>query len=171
MIEFIPLAGFIASVVIFLFGKKLIYSGSLLGPVINIISIIKLTELYFKGFEKEYIFYNWIPIGKRTIDFGFLFDSLSILMGIVVLIVSTLVQIYSIGYQHGKERFSTYFAYINLFTSSMLLITFANSFIVMFIGWELVGLCSYLLIGFEYKRKEANDAAIKAFITTKFADL
>lgn len=171
MTQLIPFAGFFTFALIFLSGRNLTYGGSIAGILINTISLVKLTQLYFLNFESEYIFTGWIPSGNRSIDFGLLFDRTSIMMGIVVLIVSTLVQIYSIGYQHGKERFSTYFAYLNLFTSSMLLITFANSFIVMFIGWELVGLCSYLLIGFEYKRDAANKAAIKAFITTKFADL
>jgi NADH-quinone oxidoreductase subunit L len=105
-----------------------------------------------------------------NIDMGILIDPLSAVMMFVVTFIATLVIIYSVGYMHGDPGFSRYFAYMSLFVFSMLLLVIANNFFEMFFGWELVGLCSYLLIGFWYERPSAAKAANKAFITNRWGD-
>ena len=98
-------------------------------------------------------------------------DSLASMMFVVVCLVSLLMQIYSLGYMHGDVRYTWYFAAVNLFTGSMLTLVIANNTVQLLVGWELVGVCSYLLIGHWFEEKENSDAAIKAFITTRAGDL
>ena len=105
------------------------------------------------------------------LQIGFVVDPVAAMMLIVVTTVSSCVQIYSLGYMHGDPRFSRYYAYLSLFTFSMLGLVLANNFFLIFIFWELVGLTSYLLIGFWFEKKSASDAGKKAFITTKIGDL
>jgi len=114
---------------------------------------------------------RWFGVGQFDFRAGVLIDGLSSVMLVVVTFVSLLVQIYSIAYMQGHKRFGRYFAYVNLFTFSMLILVLANNMLQMFVGWELVGLCSYLLIGFDFEREGAAYAGRKAFITTKVADL
>jgi NADH-quinone oxidoreductase subunit L len=114
---------------------------------------------------------TWFSAGTFDFRLGVLIDGLSSLMLVVVTLVSFLVQLYSISYMEGHKRYGRYFAYVNLFTFSMLLLVLANDMLQMFIGWELVGLCSYLLISFDFERDAAAYAGRKAFITTKVADL
>jgi NADH-quinone oxidoreductase subunit L len=109
--------------------------------------------------------------GKFVIPMGIYIDPLTAIMLMVVSIVAALVQIYSLGYMHGDPRFARYYAYLSLFTFSMLGLVLAGTYVLMFIFWELVGLTSYLLIGFWFEKKIASDAGKKAFITTKFGDL
>lgn len=104
------------------------------------------------------------------IQMGVLIDPLAALMLVIVTFIATLVILYSLGYMHGDKSFSRYFAYISLFTFSMLVLVIANNYFQMFVGWELVGLCSYLLIGFWFERPSAADASKKAFITNRWAD-
>jgi NADH-quinone oxidoreductase subunit L len=119
---------------------------------------------------------NWLNIPAigsfkgLQIEMGFLIDPLSSLMLVVVTFVATLVVLYSIGYMKGDEGFSRYFAYISLFTFSMLGLVVANNYFQMFAFWELVGLCSYLLIGFWFHKPSAANASKKAFITNRWAD-
>jgi NADH-quinone oxidoreductase subunit L len=104
------------------------------------------------------------------IQMGILIDPLSALMLIIVTFIATLVILYSLGYMKGDTSFSRYFAYISLFVFSMLVLVIANNYFQMFVGWELVGLCSYLLIGFWFQKPSAADASKKAFITNRWAD-
>lgn len=115
--------------------------------------------------------FRWIELAGFHLEIGILIDPLTAVMLIVVCTVSTLVQIYSIGYMHGDPRFSRYFSFLSLFTFSMLGLVLANNFFMIFIFWELVGLTSYLLIGFFFEKKSAADAGKKAFITTRIGDL
>jgi len=119
-------------------------------------------------FESAFL---WFSTGHFEFRLGILIDGLSAVMLCVVTLVSLLVQIYSVAYMHNHVRFGRYFAYVNLFTFSMLILVVANNLFQFFIGWELVGLCSYLLIGFDFEREAASYAGRKAFITTKLADL
>ncbi len=112
----------------------------------------------------------WLYLGNLNLNFGILINNLTAIMLIVVTTVSLLVQIYSIGYMHGDEGFSRFFAFISLFSFSMLGIVISNNLLQLYIFWELVGLCSYLLIGFWYHKPEAADAAKKAFVVTRFGD-
>ena len=114
----------------------------------------------------EKVMYTWIASGPFTVSVAFLIDPLSLIMLLVVSGVSTLIHIYSIGYMHDDEGFYRYFAYLNLFVFAMLILVSANNFLLMFVGWEGVGLCSYLLIGFWYEKKSASDAAKKPLWST-----
>ncbi|MEL7565022.1 MAG: NADH-quinone oxidoreductase subunit L [Dehalobacterium sp.] len=144
-----------------------------------VLSIGVLVETIQKGITMEEPFevaVKWLrlsAIDKYTglnIDMGVLIDPLSAVMMFVVTFIATLVIIYSVGYMHGDPGFSRYFAYMSLFTFSMLLLVIANNFFEMFFGWELVGLCSYLLIGFWFEKPSAAKAANKAFITNRWGD-
>jgi len=119
---------------------------------------------------KEIVLWQWISCGDLTVNLGFLVDPLSIVMLLTVSGVSTLIHIYSVGYMHEDEGFRRYFVYLNLFVFFMLILVSASSFLLMFVGWEGVGLCSYLLIGFWYRRQAPADAGKKAFIVNRVGD-
>ena len=114
--------------------------------------------------------YSWIAIGNLSINVGFQVDQLTAVMLMVVTTLSTLIHIYSVGYMHGDKGFARFFAYLELFTFFMLVLVMANNFLLLFVGWEGVGLCSYLLIGFWYEKKSASDAGIKAFVVNRVGD-
>ncbi len=115
--------------------------------------------------------FDWISIQGMKIPLAFLIDHLSLTLMLIITGVGTLIHIYSIGYMHDDERASTFFVQLNLFIFSMLLLVTGANYLVMFIGWEGVGLCSYLLIGFWYKNPIYNYAARKAFIMNRIGDL
>ncbi|MHB8123253.1 MAG: NADH-quinone oxidoreductase subunit L [Desulfuromonadaceae bacterium] len=119
-------------------------------------------------FEK--VLFPWIHSGNFKADMAFLVDPLSVIMIMVVTGVGSLIHLYSIGYMHGEEGFYRFFAYLNLFCMSMLLLVLGSNMLVMFIGWEGVGLCSYLLIGYYFHKKSAGDAAKKAFVMNRIGD-
>lgn len=117
------------------------------------------------------VLFDWIHVGDLRIDFSFLLDRLSAIMLLVVTGVGALIHIYSIGYMQHEQDHPRFFAYLNLFIFFMLLLVMGSNFIVMFAGWEGVGLCSYLLIGFWFKNTDYNNAAKKAFIMNRIGDL
>jgi NADH-quinone oxidoreductase subunit L len=169
----LPLLGFLING---LFGKSLskniagvIGSGVILGSFI-------ISCLYFFGLVNgakpiDVKVFDWISFGNIHIDFGILIDQLSAIWLMVVTGIGFLIHVYSIGYMHDDDGFQRFFAYLNLFIFFMLLLVLGNNFVVMFIGWEGVGLCSYLLIGFWYKNQAYNDAAKKAFVMNRIGDL
>ena len=112
----------------------------------------------------------WVNITGLNIDMGVLIDPITTMMLFVVTLVSLLVQIYSVGYMHGDNGFGRFFAYLSLFAASMLGLVIAVNFVQMFVFWELVGLCSYLLIGYYFYKISAREAAKKAFMTTRVGD-
>jgi NADH-quinone oxidoreductase subunit L len=112
----------------------------------------------------------WAVGGDREITIGFTVDNLSAIMTAMVTFVGTLIFVYSVGYMHGDPHFGRFFAFLSLFCFGMLTMVLANSFLLMLIGWEIIGLSSYLLIGFYYRKKSANAAQIKAFMTTRVGD-
>ncbi len=114
--------------------------------------------------------YVWIVSGNFKVSIGFLLDQLTVVMLIVVTSVSFLVHVYSIGYMQDDPGYYRFYAYLSLFTFSMLMLVTANNFLQLYFGWEAVGLCSYLLIGFWYEKKSASDAGKKAFIVNRFGD-
>ena len=116
-------------------------------------------------------FHDAPGIGPLKIVLGFAVDNLAAIMMVVVTLVSTLVHFFSIGYMHGDVRYSRYFGYLGLFSFSMLMIVLANNLFLLYVGWELVGICSYLLIGHWYEKKSASDAGIKAFIMNRIGDV
>jgi NADH-quinone oxidoreductase subunit L len=115
--------------------------------------------------------YDWISVGKLHVPLEFRIDPLSVTLILVVTGVGTLIHAYSIGYMDGDPREGTFFAYLNLFLTSMLILVLANNFLVLYVGWELVGLCSYLLISFWRHKPEAAAAGKKAFIVNRIGDL
>ena len=119
---------------------------------------------------REVIAYSWIFGGDLSINLAFLIDPLSTTMMLVVTGVGLLIHIYSVGYMHGEEGFTRFFTYMNLFMVSMLLLVMGNNYLVLFIGWEGVGLCSYLLIGYYYEKISAGKAATKAFVVNRIGD-
>ena len=114
--------------------------------------------------------YTWIASGTFQVSVGFLIDQLTAVMLIVVTTCSMLIHIYSIGYMHGDNGYYRFFAYLSLFTFSMLMLVMANNFMQLYFGWEGVGLCSYFLIGYYFNKKSASDAGKKAFIVNRFGD-
>ncbi len=115
--------------------------------------------------------FTWMPLGQLHFDIGILLDPISVMMLIVISVVSLMVHIYSFGYMHGEKGFQRYYAFLSLFTMSMLGLVVATNIFQMYLFWELVGVSSYLLIGFYYPLKPAIAASKKAFIVTRFADL
>ncbi|MDE0085566.1 MAG: NADH-quinone oxidoreductase subunit L [Candidatus Poribacteria bacterium] len=114
---------------------------------------------------------DWISLGKITFSMGFYLDSVTVIMLIVVTLVSSLVHVFSIGYMHGDPRYPRFFAYLSLFSFSMLFLVVSDNLLGIYIGWELVGLCSYLLIGFWFEKDSAANACKKAFLTTRVGDV
>jgi NADH-quinone oxidoreductase subunit L len=114
--------------------------------------------------------YDWFQVGALRIPVDLRVDPLSVTMALVVTGVGSLIHLYAIDYMHGDPRFGRFFAYMNLFVGFMLILVLANNFLLLYLGWEGVGLCSYLLIGFWFERKAAADAAKKAFVTTRIGD-
>ena len=168
-----PFLGFLINV---FFGKSL---GKTVSGIIGTLTVALsfAVSLYFFGqitASKEPIqiqLFDWIQISNFKVDFGFLLDQLSILWLLFVTGIGSLIHLYSISYMHDDEKMHTFFAYLNLFVFFMITLVIGSNLLVMFIGWEGVGLCSYLLIGFWYKNQEFNDAAKKAFIMNRIGDL
>jgi len=119
---------------------------------------------------KEVIVYRWFSVGTLDVDVGFLIDSLSAVMMLVVTGFSFMIAVFSINYMHNDPSFSRYFSAMSLFVFSMLILVMGNNFIMLFLGWEAVGLCSYLLIGHYYERISAARAGTKAFIMNRVGD-
>ena len=142
--------------------------------VIALFFLFELMSLPAESRRKEVELFTWIAAGNINIKFGYLVDQLSILMTLIVTGVGLLIHIYSIGYMHGDKGFFRFFAYLNLFIFAMLNLVLADNYLVLFLGWEGVGLCSYLLIGFWYDRNfekmTTSDAAKKAFIVNRIGD-
>lgn len=174
LIPLLPLLGFLA---IGLLNKKLskgIVSAIACGVVF--ISFILSVILFFSitgGEQKSltYTAFDWITTGGFSVSFSFLVDPLSILMMLIITGVGFLIHVYSVGYMHDDEGFNRFFMYLNLFIFFMLLLVMGSNYLLMFVGWEGVGLCSYLLIGFWFKNQEYNNAAKKAFIMNRIGDL
>ena len=114
--------------------------------------------------------FNWFRRGRSSVDWAFRIDTLTVVMLVVVTTVSALVHVYSIGYMAHDPYRPRFFAYLSMFTFAMLALVTADNLVQLFFGWEGVGLASYLLIGFWYKRPAANAAAIKAFVVNRVGD-
>ena len=175
----LPLAGF---VLMMFFGKRLPRHGDWLETGIITIAlgcalVVLFEKLTTMPGDTASLNFPWVHIhnlqgfGPLTIVLGFGVDNLAAIMMAVVMVISTLVHYFSIGYMKGDVRYSRYFGYLGLFTFSMLMIVLANNLFLLYVGWELVGICSYLLIGHWYEKKSASDAGIKAFITNRVGDV
>ncbi|MDB5258343.1 MAG: NADH-quinone oxidoreductase subunit [Chitinophagaceae bacterium] len=174
LVPLLPLIGFL----LLSFGSRkfsegvssLIGCGSILGSFI----ITAVTFVSFLSGDHAAVkvdCFDWISAGVINISFSFLIDSLSLMMMMIITGIGFLIHLYSSSYMHGDEGFTRYFSYLNLFIVSMLLLVMGSNYVVMFAGWEGVGLCSYLLIGFWFKNDPYNDAAKKAFIMNRIGDL
>jgi len=172
----IVLAPLFGSVVVGLFGKWLTRQHAHLltigGVAISLLaSGVVFYDLFSNGYPTHnFYLYEWAKIGELTLGVGFLIDTLTAIMMLVVTSVSLMVHIYTIGYMHDDPGYKRFFSYISLFTFSMLMLVMSNNFLQLFFGWEAVGLVSYLLIGFWYKRPTAIVANIKAFLVNRVGD-
>ncbi len=142
----------------------------LISAIVSSLMFLKLGVL--EPSEKQILqeLFIWIPSGEFQVSFEFLFDSLSCVMALVVTWISFLIHLYSVGYMQEDRSYSRYFTYLNIFVFFMLLLVLGNNFLLMFIGWEGVGLASYLLIGFWYEDREKAYAGRKAFIVNRIGD-
>jgi len=172
LIPFLPFLGFAVNG---LFGRNwskstvgLIGSGTLL--VSFLLSVACFNQVAATG-PIHTVLYNFLTVDSLSVNFSFLVDQLSVWMMLIVTGVGFLIHVYSIGYMHDDEGFWKFFAYLNLFIFSMLLLVMGDNLVMLFFGWEGVGLCSYLLIGFWYTNKDFSKAARKAFIMNRIGDL
>jgi len=172
LVPLLPLIGFLING---LFGKFLPKSVTGWIAALAILGSFICSVTLFNGLNStsslNIDIFNWIAFSKINITFGFLIDPLTITMLLVVTGIGFLIHLYSIGYMHDDEGFTRFFTYLNLFIFFMLLLVMGNNYLVMFIGWEGVGLCSYLLIGFWFKNESYNNAAKKAFVMNRIGDL
>ena len=169
---FLPL---LASIISGFFGK---YIGdrnseivtSLFVSISSILSLFIFYNVIFEGYENNVVISSWINSGSLNVNWSIKIDALSSVMLVVVTLISSLVHIYSIGYMSHDPHKPRFMAYLSLFTFAMLTLVTSDNFLQLFFGWEGVGLCSYFLIGFWFKKDSANAAAIKAFIVNRVGD-
>ncbi|MDH3750407.1 MAG: NADH-quinone oxidoreductase subunit L, partial [Gammaproteobacteria bacterium] len=172
----IVLAPLAAAIVAGLFGKQIGRAGSHWITILAVglscaLSLLVLKNMFWGGAESENIsVYTWAVTDGLKMEVGFLVDRLTALMMAVVTFVSLMVHIYTIGYMHDDPGYQRFFSYIALFTFSMLMLVMSNNFLQLFFGWEAVGLVSYLLIGFWFKRESAIFANLKAFLVNRVGD-
>jgi NADH-quinone oxidoreductase subunit L len=174
LVPLFPLIGFLING---FFGKKISKGLSGIIASVSILASFILSVLIFVELngstEKSYIvnLFSWINSGTLVVPFELLVDPLSALFLLIITGIGFLIHVYSIGYMHDDEGFSRFFTYLNLFVFFMLLLVLGNNYLIMFVGWEGVGLCSYLLIGFWFKNTAYNNAARKAFVMNRIGDL
>ena len=172
----IVLAPLIAAIIAGLFGRQIGRAGSHWLTILAVgisfaLSALVLKHLYFDGgLAENYSVYTWAVSDGLRMEVGFLIDRLTALMMVVVTFVSLMVHIYTVGYMHDDPGYQRFFSYISLFTFSMLMLVMSNNFLQLFFGWEAVGLVSYLLIGFWFKRESAIFANLKAFLVNRVGD-
>ena len=170
----IALLPFVSFLLTMFFGKRLPGKGAWLGVLaVGAGLVMSLTVLghFASGGSPYEASIHWFTIGPFDFEVGEYLDGLAAVMLVVVTLVSLCVQVYSMGYMHGDRRYVWFFAVLSLFTGAMLNLVIANNLFQLLVSWELVGICSYLLIGHWWEEKENSDAAIKAFITTKIGDV
>ena len=168
-----PFIGFLFNV---FFGKKM---GKTLSGTIGTLSVVvsfAVSIFFFLKVNESHQaivinLFDWIKFSNFSVKFGFLLDQLSLLWLLFVTGIGSLIHLYSISYMHDDENLHKFFAYLNLFVFFMITLVMGSNLLIMFIGWEGVGLCSYLLIGFWHKNQDYNDAAKKAFIMNRIGDL
>src|SRR3954447_9960077 len=177
-LRLIPLLPFAGAAFLFFFGRAirrdwvhiiatLAIGGACLASAIAVFR--PLAEARQAGGLHDLV-WNWITSGDLKVDLAFRMDALSGLMCLIITFIGTLIHVYSIGYMSHEKDYPRFFAYLNLFCGAMLVLVLGDSLPVMFVGWEGVGLCSYLLIGFWYHEKANADAGKKAFIVNRIGD-
>lgn len=173
LLLFAPLVGFLINT---FFGKTLGKTGSGIVGTLAVVLSFLCTLCLFSQINAgdtlpKFHLADWFTLGKINVNFDFLFDQLSVLWLLFVTGIGSLIHLYSISYMHDDENMHKFFSYLNLFVFFMIVLVAGSNLLIMFIGWEGVGLCSYLLIGFWYKNQDYNDAAKKAFIMNRIGDL
>ncbi len=172
----IPLASLFGAIIAGFFGKQIGRSGAHCVTIIGVgvsfvLSLLVLKSVVFDGAAVyNQSVYTWMISDGIRFEVGFLVDGLTALMMAVVTCVSLMVHIYTIGYMHDDPGYQRFFSYISLFTFSMLMLVMSNNFLQLFFGWEAVGLVSYLLIGFWFKKETAIYANMKAFLVNRVGD-
>ncbi len=175
----VPLAPLAGSAIAGLFGTRFFgnligrtasHSVTILGVLIAFLISAQTLLQVMDGASYSGTLYTWMTVGDLKLEIGFLVDSLTAMMMCVVTFVSLMVHIYTIGYMHDDEGYNRFFSYISLFTFAMLMLVMSNNFLQLFFGWEAVGLVSYLLIGFWFKRPTAIFANMKAFLVNRVGD-
>jgi NADH-quinone oxidoreductase subunit L len=171
----VPIFPLVAFFPIVLIGKRLPGRGAQIGIAAILASLVlslgTLVHFFGGGGDPVERSWEWFAIGPLHLQIGQYVDGLTAVMMIVVTVVSLSVQVYSLGYMHGDVRYTWFYAVLSLFTGSMLNVVVANDLFQLLVGWELMGVCSYLLIGHWWEEKENSNAAIKAFITTRIGDV
>ncbi len=172
----IPLFPLVSFTIIALLGKNLPKSvTTLLAPGSILASFVVALVVFFAQLSDNHAvtvhLFSWIHVGYFNADFALLVDSLSIIFTLVITGVGFLIHVYSTGYMHDEKDYNRYFSYLNLFVFFMLLLVLGDNFLLMFVGWEGVGLCSYLLIGFWFRNINYASAAKKAFVMNRIGDL
>lgn len=168
-----PIIGFLFNT---FFGKQLNKNvsgviGTIAVGISFVVSVFLFNKVLQSGEGITVHLFNWIQVSNFTVEFSFLLDQLSLIWLLFVTGIGTLIHIYSISYMHEDQHLYKFFSYLNLFVFFMITLVAGSNLLIMFIGWEGVGLCSYLLIGFWYKNQDYNDAAKKAFIMNRIGDL
>ena len=170
----VPLAPLVGAIVAGLFGKAVGRKGAhtvtILGVLVSFICSAIVLMQVIGGARFEGTIYEWAVLGGLKMEVGFLVDGLTAMMMVVVTFVSLMVHVYTIGYMEEDPGYQRFFSYISLFTFSMLMLVMSNNFLQLFFGWEAVGLVSYLLIGFWYKKPTAIFANMKAFLVNRVGD-
>lgn len=152
-------------------GRRLSHTLTIIGVLIALVlSVLTLKSVVLDGASFNETLYTWMVVGGLKMEVGFLVDSLTAMMMVVVTFVSLMVHIYTIGYMEEDEGYNRFFAYISLFTFSMLMLVMSNNLLQLFFGWEAVGLVSYLLIGFWFNKPSAIFANMKAFLVNRVGD-
>src|ERR1700761_2249982 len=170
----VPLAPLAGSLIAGLFGKAVGRAGAHTVTILGVAIAFVLSAIVFfqviGGASFNATIYEWMRVGTLKMEVGFLVDSLTAMMMVLVTFVSLMVHIYTIGYMSDDDGYQRFFSYISLFTFSMLMLVMSNNFLQLFFGWEAVGLVSYLLIGFWFKKPSAVFANLKAFLVNRVGD-
>src|SRR5260221_6493043 len=170
----VPLAPLGGAIAAGLFGRQIGRAGAHWVTILGVAASFLASSLIFADVLEGNVFngavYTWLVSGDVRFEIGFLVDRLSALMMLVVTFVSLMVHVYTVGYMADDPGYQRFFAYIALFTFSMLMLVMANNFLQLFFGWEAVGVVSYLLIGFWYTRPSAIYANLKAFLVNRVGD-
>ena len=171
LVPFAPLVGaMVAGFAGRAIGKKATHRVAILGVLVSLLASLWVMHDVSQGNTFNGALYSWAVIGKLKMEVGFLIDQLTAMMMVVVTFVSLMVHVYTIGYMEEDDGYQRFFAYISLFTFSMLMLVMSNNLLQLFFGWEAVGLVSYLLIGFWYTKPSAIYANLKAFMVNRVGD-
>ncbi|NOT44001.1 MAG: NADH-quinone oxidoreductase subunit L, partial [Acidobacteria bacterium] len=180
MLSLIPLFPFIGFLINATMGRRLpkavsggLASLAMVGSfAVALTAVLQISGMPADARAIEQVVYTWIASGDFSLDLTFRVDTLSAVMVLVITGIGSLIHIYSTAYMHEESdsEFARYFSYLNLFAAFMLVLVLGSNFLVMFVGWEGVGLCSYLLIGFWFRKQSASDAGKKAFVVNRIGD-